>query len=145
MSSVLRHVAQIPSRVKFFVVVDESGASSEVPASPAFALAAGDYATIGSMVSQTRFADLSDASLITVTLSPSIVTGNLLKDMGRQITIYNANIAGHPHVAVYREVQIVNGLDTEGVSGTAATGWNSTIFVKVWAADGQNVNVVRTG
>jgi hypothetical protein len=70
--------------------------------------------------------------------------GDLLKDMGRQITI--VNIDGSHH-AVYREVQRIRNAAAEGVNSPLdpADGAYGTFFVMVWAADGQNVKVVRLG
>jgi hypothetical protein len=62
--------------------------------------------------------------------------------MGRQITIYDDTTSAH--VAIYREVQVVNGADTEGVGGSSPA-WGSNYFVKVWSANGLGVAVVRTG
>jgi hypothetical protein len=70
--------------------------------------------------------------------------GELLKDLGRQITLVDS--AGK-HLALYREVQRVNGASTEGVGGLVdpADGPYGTFFVEVWSADGQGVKVVRVG
>ncbi len=139
MSSVLRHVAQIPSRVKYFLVTDEEVATGDVPETGAFSMDAGNYAVVGSMISIAAFNALGSSSRIDVDPSPGAFDdGALLKDMGRQITIFDGTVAGQPHIAVYREVQRVNGTAT-------APAWNSTLFVKVWAADGTNVGVIRTG
>jgi hypothetical protein len=70
--------------------------------------------------------------------------GDLLKDLGREVAVVNAEGA---HVARYREVQRVNGLSTEGVDGPVDPQDSAygCFFVKVWAADGSGVKVVRTG
>ena len=70
--------------------------------------------------------------------------GDLLKDLGRSVTIVDAE---GRHIARYREVQRVNGLSTEGV-GPVVDSLDSAygcFFVKTWSADGQGVYVVRTG
>jgi hypothetical protein len=139
MSSVLRSYAQIPATVKYFIYGNDAVAG-DMPTGSATILAAGDYAEIGSMISLADF-----TALTTVIQTPSdLAPGALLKDMGRQITFYDGTVAGKPHVAVYREVQRVNGSDSEGVGGAAGV-WGSTYFVKVWSADGTGVNVFRTG
>jgi hypothetical protein len=135
MTSLLRTYAQIPARVKYFLWLNNEPNTSAIPAASAFQLTAGDYATISSM---------STAGAIDpVSTNPfGDVAPGLLKDMGRQITIYDASTSAHR--AIYREVQIVDGVGSEGVGGSAP-GWNSTYFVKVWSADGMGVEVVRTG
>jgi hypothetical protein len=74
----------------------------------------------------------------------SLTQGELLKDMGRQVTYVDAS---NNHIAVYRQVQRVNGPTTEGVGPKvdADDGIYGTLYVRVWGADGGNVKVVRTG
>jgi hypothetical protein len=135
MSSAIRTYAQIPARVKYFIWLNNDPNTNGIPAASAFQLNAGAYASIGSMA----VADAIDP----VTTSPfGDVSPNLLKDMGRQITIVDADTKAH--LAVYREVQNIDGIGSEGVGGSAPE-WESTYFVKVWSADGAGVEVVRTG
>lgn len=135
MSSALRTYAQIPARVKYFLWLNNDPSLSPIPEASAFQLNAGDYAAIGSMAA-------ADA-IVPVTTRPfAALDSALLKDMGRQITIVDADTKAH--LAVYREVQIVDGVGSEGVGGSAPE-WESTYFVKVWSADGAGVEVVRTG
>lgn len=74
---------------------------------------------------------------------PAVDQGKLLKDMGRSMTIVDAS---GKHLALFREVQRVNGSDTEGVGPAgvddAAYG---TFFIKTWSADGNGVIVARLG
>jgi hypothetical protein len=136
MSSVTRSFAQIPPTVKYFLVTNTIAGGS-VPVTGGFELITGSYADIGAMISDADFAALISAGTINITAAPTdLAVGILLKDMGRQVTIYD-DVAGSPHLAVYREVQIVG--------TTASPDWNSRFFVKVWAVDGANVDVVRTG
>jgi len=136
MSSATRSFAQIPPTVKYFLVTGTI-AGSGVPAASAFELTTGSYADIGAMISDADFLALLSATTISIDDTPTdLAVGTLLKDMGRQVTIYD-NVAGSPHLAVYREVQIVG--------PTASPDWNSRFFVKVWDVNGANVVVVRTG
>jgi hypothetical protein len=137
MSSVLRAYAQIPARAKYFLYDSGSAVSDEsVPTTSIFSLNPGAYAELTSMATA---AEVNDAPGFNSDFTPA---QNLLKDMGRQITIYDPNTSAH--LAVYREVQVVDGIGSEGVGGTA-NAWQSNIFVKVWSADGQGVVVMRTG
>jgi hypothetical protein len=46
------------------------------------------------------------------------LNASLLKDLGRQITVYNnstSGVVGSPHIAIFRQVMSVSGLNTEGV------------------------------
>ncbi len=132
----LRTYAQIPARAKYFLYNDGIDVPGTVPTTSIFTLPEGSYADLTSMATATA-----------VNAVVGIVTGvapatNILKDMGRQITIYDPTT--HLHLAVYRQVQVVDGIATEGVGGSAPA-WGSNYFVKVWSADGQGVAVIRTG
>jgi hypothetical protein len=43
-------------------------------------------------------------------------TQRLFKDLGRQIVIYNSTVPTFPHVAIMRQVMLVNGYNIEGIS-----------------------------
>jgi hypothetical protein len=136
MSSALRSYAQIPSRAKYFLWgLGDQETDVSVPTTSIFTLPVGAYAELTSMATAAAVNDVAN-------IDPSLPQG-LLKDMGRQITIYDPDTKLHR--AVYREVQVVDGVASEGVGGSAANGWNSTYFVKVWDAAGAGVNVARTG
>jgi hypothetical protein len=133
----LRTYAQIPARAKYFLYDGDLALIDEnVPATSIFTLPVGSYADLTSMATA---AEVNATSGFDSDVTPAT---NLLKDMGRQITIYDATT--HLHLAVYRQVQVVNGIASEGVGGSAPA-WGSNYFVKVWAADGQGVAVIRTG
>jgi hypothetical protein len=136
MSSTLRSYAQIPARVKYFIY-DSGSATTDVavPAVSIFTLPVGAYASLSSKATADEVNDVANTD-------PSSPATSLLKDMGRQITIYDDTTSAH--VAIYREVQVVNGADTEGVGGSSPA-WGSNYFVKVWSANGLGVAVVRTG
>ena len=134
MSSVLRRFAQIPARIPYFVVVgniDSEGYTlSQAPIldlSGATTLSGlNTFVNIDEMA--TYFTDVTDESL----------EGKLLKDLGQEIIIVDDD--GN-HVARYRNVLRVNGASTEGI----ATVGGANLLVRVWAADGTNVIVARTG
>ena len=143
MSSVLRVHAQIPSRVKYFVWGQGDESTLAIPAASAFSMDVGEYKDVTSMADVAELIG-ANATARGIDTDPfDARTVNLLKDLGRQITVYDPTIGG-AHVAVYRQVQIVNGAETEGVGGSAPE-WDSNYFVKVWSANGEGINVVRTG
>ena len=51
-------------------------------------------------------------SYTTITLTST----SLLKDLGRQIVIYDSTNVNCPHIAIMRKVMVVNGYDIEGIS-----------------------------
>ncbi len=141
MSSVLRTFSQIPVRAKYLLVAASTGGNAVISGDAsqvsAFTLAAGALLTVTSVAT---VADVSGgAGYAIVDLSGS--NGILYKDLGRQITIYDP--ADHAHLAVFRQVQAIDGAETEGVC--AAADYCAQTFVKVWGADGLGVVVVRTG
>jgi hypothetical protein len=145
--SAIRSLAQIPASIKYLeAVVGSSGFDSDVLAEyPAFRLLndanISDLGAEGSIVlGSTADANLSNVESVTIGDENTYAVGTLFKDLGRQLLIKGAS---DNHVALFRQVQLVNGADTEGVSGVSPS-WNC-LFVKVWAADGTNVCVARTG
>jgi hypothetical protein len=137
MSSTLRAYAQIPTRAKYFLWgAGDQEINEDVPITSIFRIDPGAYADLTSMATA---AAVNDAPGWNSDFTPAQA---VLKDMGRQITIYDASTGAH--LAVYREVQVVDGIGSEGV-GASGPAWQSNIFVKVWSADGNGVNVVRTG
>ena len=76
----------------------------------------------------------------------NISAASLLKDLGRQIVVVDADTGAH--LKTYRQVQVMNGVSTEGVSGSAPDGngsYYNTGYVLVASASGTGVGVVRTG
>lgn len=135
MSSVLRHIAQIPVRTKYLLSVasfDPSGV--EAADAAAFSLTGSWPVTLGTIAMP---ASVVNDNAAAVAIS---ATGVLYRDLGRQIVVVDDF---GTHLAVYREVQLVSGVDSEGVSGSFP-GYGC-LFVRVWGADGLNVNVARTG
>lgn len=131
----MRKFSQIPVRTKYFLTLE-----AYEPAPPAEGITYDDPALVfpagypGPIV---------EDGALGVVAYPGFDAGVLLKDMGRQVVIVDAMAN---HLAVYREVQRVNGAATEGVGAPVGVdGPYGTFFVKVWAADGSNVLVARTG
>ena len=129
MSSVLRSYSQIPARIKYFIandaVEDSSGAIFNLESTiqlrnPGYP---GPILTIDNFV-----ATYSDPSGY---VYPGLYFGELLKDMGQQFTITDADFN---HLAIYRRVQRVRGITSEGVGGSPADSWG-TLYVKVWSSD----------
>lgn len=136
MSSVIRHIAQIPVRTKYLLAVASDASGGIAADAPAFSLAGSWPATIGTV-------DAIPASVLNDNATAlDVAAGALYRDLGRQIVVAD-DAEGNLHLAVYRQVQLVNSADTEGVGG-AAPGYGC-LFVRVWGADGLNVAVARTG
>lgn len=143
--SVIRSISQIPPSVKYLEAVVESISFSgeDLTAYPGFSLPDGatvaDIGAMGSIVVDDDL-DLRSVNPVTFGIEATYSIGTLFKDLGRQLLVVDA--AG-THLALFRQVQLVNGADTEGVGGVPPS-WNC-LFVKVWSAAGTNVCVVRTG
>ena len=133
MSSVLRRPAQIPARIPYFITVEttdtEGGALADAPAL--------DLSGATTVASLQTFVNVGDMATY-FTAHTTTGSGRLLKDLGQEIIIVDDD--GN-HVARYRNALIVNGASTEGI----ATVGGGNILVRVWAADGTNVVVARTG
>ena len=102
MTSVLRRYAQMEPRTQYFFVLDAT-----VPC----------YVNESTSINTSQLMTISDVSTAfaaTIPL-PDYTLGNLLKDMGRQITVYDPSIVGSPHIAIFRQVMLVNGLNVEGI------------------------------
>lgn len=144
MSSNLRAFAQIPSTSRYLEVVRSVALGGiTVPSDMAAFIIndmtdlarAGDIVVEGTSQITGRGVNVA---VVNQDLSGSL--GALYKDLGRQILIMDSS---RRHVALFRQVQRVDGVGSEGVD--AANPWASNIFVKVWAADSTNVVVARTG
>ena len=141
MSSATSSYAQIEKRTKFLLTT----------ASTRGFVVDGLYSVIASdELGGTATFDLSGAtSLIESEIDP-LASGVLLKDLGRQITIVSA--ANNLVRSVYRQVQQVNGADSEGVGGAAdpaptvsTDAIYGCFYVKVFDSAGSGITVVRTG
>jgi hypothetical protein len=87
---------------------------------------------------------LADSDVTQPYCGPPLSAGELFKDMGRQVTVYDDTLPGSPHIATYRECQKVDGFQTEGVP-TNEAGYRASLWIRVWAADGTGVFVTRLG
>ena len=101
MTSVLRKYAIPEERTQYFTIL-ATGTIKE------YTLKAGGI--LSSLMTVSDFTTAFDVS------SQSFTAYSLLRDLGRQITIYNETIEGSPHIAIFRQVQFVNGTNTEGIS-----------------------------
>ena len=130
MSSILRHVAQIPVRTVFFLVLQDVSAGASASESSALTLDA-PWPGPGTTV--------RDATTLDDNATPVALTqGALYRDLGRQIIVADDTNMG-AHVAHYRAALLVNGASTEGV------GAFQEVYLRIWAADGTGVVVARTG
>jgi hypothetical protein len=151
MSSTLRKFSQIPVRTKYLLLVSPSvepesdisngdlfgtGGVSIVRVTGTSIRGIGPTATVDQI---TMYATEYGADMIAYATE----AGTLFKDMGRQLTVYDSTIDGDLHVATYRECQSVAGSASEGVIENTLYGAN--YWIRVWAADGSNVVVARTG
>jgi hypothetical protein len=75
----------------------------------------------------------------------------LYKDLGRKITIYDSNITTNPHVAIMRQVMLVNGYNIEGISDVPPFATN-LYYICIWNDGSTTTNtlyplapVARTG
>lgn len=105
MSSFMRSRAQIPARDSFLVTL--SGCQLFY------------NNTFGASVVNVD-ADGIDGNL-DMSLNRTVGAGTLLRDMGRSLTLFDNDAAGRAvKIAVLREVQVVGGTLTEGVSDITA-------------------------
>ncbi len=117
MTSVLRRYSQLDARTRYLLVEDPGNANT-------YKFLSG--ATTGTV-------DISDVS------SNGTVVDGLLKDLGRVVYVYDSGLGDEspagPHVATLRQVQTVNGLATEGVSGDATNSFGS-YWIVTWQSGG---------
>jgi len=78
-------------------------------------------------------------------------TGDLYRDLGREVVAYTSITPGSGAVkrAVFRQVAVMSGAGSEGITGTTAAlaGYTAYPYVQVFASDAAagSVGVVRTG
>lgn len=135
MSSVLRRPAQIPARIPYFVVVGNIDSEEGYTLSQAPILDLSGATTLSGL---NTFVNVDDMATYFTAVTDETLEGKLLKDLGQEIIIVDD---ASNHVARYRNVLRVNGGSTEGI----ATVGGGNLLVRVWAADGTNVFVARTG
>ena len=136
MASVLRSYSQIPARTKFLLVVNDGTDISGTPPPSDDTVVAFDTSStlVGTFFVD---ADISGATGYTPYDGNTITAGQLYRDLGKQITIVDAN---NNHLAYFRLVRRQNSVANEGINLA-----DSNIWMKVWAASGNGVAVVRTG
>ena len=132
MTSVLRRYAQTDPKTGYFIVLN---ASMHV------------WRDISSQTSHSVM-DISGFLTALAPATESIPASTLLKDLGRKIVIYNSNIPTNPHVAIMRQVMLVNGTNIEGISDVPPFASN-LYYICTWN-DGYNIQfplaiVARTG
>lgn len=143
MSSIHSEIAQIASRSKYLLaVVDISGVTQDGIDT---AVAAGTYLAQDDkyVIDTTNAASFYSAALAAG--NKNIVSGSLLRDMGKDIWLEQAGVV----IAHLRLVQPVNGPFSEGVpaaSGSPATYANNNSYVVCWSANpaAYPVGVART-
>lgn len=131
MSSIIRRISQIPVRTKYLLVVQTDTASANPSDSPAFVLdsTASWPATVGTVA-------IPESVVNDNAVARGVAEGSLYRDLGRQIII--ADESGM-HLAHYRAALLMSNAAAEGV------GAFTEVYLRVWAADGDNVRVARTG
>jgi len=136
MSSTLRMVAQIPSRIKYLAAVAAGSTTNIDPTNAScFGL---QFTTLSAIPSESLVAYTSGDTYGDST-GFDYAAGDLMKDLGRQLVFYDADTK--EHLAIFRQVQLVRGAAEEGVPAT----YPVATFVKVWSAAGTGVRVARTG
>jgi hypothetical protein len=123
MTSVLRHYSQIEPRIKYFTVItDCSGYTLN------------NGAVTNPLMDYPSFA-------AAYTLTNDFPAASLVQDLGRSITVYDPTIPGSPHIALLRQVMLVNGPGIEGINSNIA-------YICTWADGGPDIEVcvlARTG
>jgi hypothetical protein len=114
MTSVLRRYAQTDPKTGFFTgfsnTVSISGGGGNL------AIVITVWRDISGQLSDSIM-DISGFNLaFAPTVNTIINTTPLYKDLGRQIVIYNSTVPTFPHVAIMRQVMLVNGYNIEGIS-----------------------------
>jgi hypothetical protein len=131
MSSVLAKLSQIPVRSKFLIVLRDISAGSsglDAQGAAAFILDGTWGVDIGTIA--------LGADLDAIAEPAGITTGQLYRDLGRQIMVVDE--ATSAHLALFREAILQNSAANEGVM-------DAPIWLCVWRADGTQVGVARTG
>jgi hypothetical protein len=136
MTSVLRKYSQIEPRSGYFLTQVTPFATWVVDAS----------GSVNSLMSVTDF--LANVRNASGTIKSTVIPiRSVLKDLGRQITVYNSAQVGYPHVAIFRQVLYI---DQTAIPETEGIGNNVIFYVCVWAQESRGTpfvtsSVVRTG
>ena len=104
MTSVLKRPSQINPRIAFFIVLDNT-----------------DGYTLNALFSSSPVMQTTTFNAAFTATPATFTGGNLLKDLGRQITVYDPTTPGSAHIALFRQVmQVVGPAGNEGVSSNIA-------------------------
>ena len=122
MSSVQSAFAQVGPREKYLVA---TGAVSAVTVK--------DGEVVTSSMSE------ADFTAATTTAAPAVVSGNLLFDLGKTVTVYDPDTL--LSVAKYQKVALVNGAGTQGNDADVA----ADLYVRVWNDAGDAPALARVG
>jgi hypothetical protein len=155
MSSILRSPYQIDVRSKYLLVVTDPSADPNVSVSAEYfgvggasiiQITTGSLRSLGSKATIDEIAETSVNILpyVNVPDEQVIWNGRIFKDLGRSLTIYDPDIADSPHIATYRQCQLISGSGSEGVANSSPL-YDANFYIRVWAADGVNVAVARLG
>jgi len=124
MTSVLKRYSQIDARTKYFIIT-----TNDIPID--YYMPANPTAFTGGVTDITNV----------LVPNPNKLSGRL-KDLGRTVYVYDASVAlpddnansPGPQVAILREVQVVDGPQSEGVSGVPTNNFKS-YWIATWVAD----------
>lgn len=140
MSSVTSVYAQKPNRASYLLATANSSAVQAHTDAAAVTLLP-SFAIPNSVVPYGEFNNTGPAAIVDAVVS--ITKGQLFRDLGREIVLYQfpllGGVQGSPHRAVFRECALMNGADIEGLGDA------TNIWVKVSSDDSYNVVVARVG
>lgn len=124
--SSMRQFSQLEPRTKYFIALqDISGVAINTGYS------------IGALMTPAEF-----AAALSLQPFAQAAAGQLLLDLGRSVTVYDPVTSMHKEL--WRAVQLVSGVGSEGVSGSAVNGFNS-FYIMTWSETGFAHSVARTG
>lgn len=140
MTSVLRRYDQIEPRIRYLLVNQAVN-----PALPTTNLSSGGVTAF--TVPQGTFGPIDtihDANMASITgaVVTPLAVGQLYRDTGRSLYVYDVLGAGGTQVAIFRQVILMRrGYGSEGINN-----WTGpSIYIKVWAATGTGILVSRVG
>lgn len=154
MSSGLSAYGQLPTHSRFFIAVNSNNTAPSTITNPSDPTIAAF--TLGALLGPVALgpSDITtDAAIIATSgyTTAEIVQGTLFRDLGRKVIIAQPVVSGAApsiYLAIYRQMQVVNGPLVEGIPAANSLGTYPTVYVKVWSADGSetdSVCVARTG
>jgi hypothetical protein len=114
MTSVLRRYSLIEPRIKYLTVITDCSG----------------YTLNSGSISNPLMDYPSFAAAYTKTID--FFAASLVQDLGRAITVYDPTIPGSPHIALLRQVMLVNGPGVEGINPNIA-------YICTWADGGPDI------